>query len=227
MAISSKKVEFFQISIIEWYKENGRHFPWRNPSVTNYQKIISEILLQRTKAETVAKFFPPFIRKYPSWKRLGDATELELHEVLKPIGLYRQRGTRLFKLAQEMKKRSGKFPKKREEVEGFSMMGQYITNAYELLILNKPVPLLDVNMARVLERFFGSRKLADIRYDTYLQNLSAKIANHSNPIIMNWAILDFAALVCWSKNPRCKTKCPIKLKCNTYSQSYPFEITAS
>lgn len=28
-----------------------------------------------------------------------------------------------------------------------------------------PAPYLDVNMARVLERHFGPRKLSDIRYD--------------------------------------------------------------
>lgn len=53
------------------------------------------------------------------------------------------------------------------------MMGQYITNAFELYILNilkKKSPLLDVNMARLLERFFGERKLADIRHDPYFRH---------------------------------------------------------
>ena len=104
-------------------------FPWRNPSATNYERIISEILLQRTKAETVSKFFPMFIKKYPSWKKLGDTFEEELKETLKPLGLYNQRGNRLYKLAQEMKKRNGQFPNDKNEVEEMSMMGQYITNA--------------------------------------------------------------------------------------------------
>ncbi|MFM7022382.1 MAG: hypothetical protein ACKOXB_05350 [Flavobacteriales bacterium] len=75
-------------------------------------------------------------------------------------------------------------------------MGQYISNAVELVVYNKPSPLIDVNMARVLERFFGPRKMADIRYDPYLQELAYKVVNHKNAKEVNWAILDFAALVC-------------------------------
>jgi len=160
--------------------------------------------LQRTKAETIAKFYPLFIKKYPSWKQLGDATEEELIKCLKPIGLYKQRGSRLFKLAQELKKRNGLFPKKRDEVEEIPMMGQYITNAYELFVLNNPAPLLDVNMARVLERYFGPRKLADIRYDPYLQELSIKVVSHNNSKEINWAILDYGAINCKSQKPTCR-----------------------
>lgn len=167
MDIEESKIIFFQSEILKWYKENGRSFPWRNKSATNYQRIISEVLLQRTRAETIAKFYPLFIKKYPSWKQLGYATEQELQNNLKPIGLNKQRGSRLFKLAQELKKRNGRFPKERSEVEEIPMMGQYITNAYELFILKRPAPLLDVNMTRVLERYFGQRKLADIGYGLF------------------------------------------------------------
>jgi A/G-specific adenine glycosylase len=211
MEISNSQIEFFQNKILEWYIENGRHFPWRNLSAANYEKIISEVLLQRTKAETVDKFFPTFIKKYPSWRQLGNATEAELKETLKPLGLYNQRGSRLYKLAQEMKKRNGRFPENRDMVEEISMMGQYITNAYELFILNRPAPLLDVNMARVLERYFGSRKLTDIRYDPYLQKLSKRIVEHQKSKEINWGILDFAALNCKIK-PFC-ANCLLKSKC--------------
>ena len=218
MDIENGKIVFFQEKILEWYEDFGRHFPWRNKSATNYERIISEVLLQRTRAETVAKFFPKFIKKYPSWKKLGEATEQELQEALKPIGLYKQRGTRLYKLAQEMKKRKGRFPVKRDRVEEMPMMGQYITNAYELFILNKPSPLLDVNMARVLERFFGERKLADIRYDPYLQGLSQEVIDHPNSKEINWAILDFGAKICLKNNPKCR-KCPLSTFCRYY-QNY-------
>lgn len=217
MDIKKDKIVFFQEKIREWYEKNGRHFPWRNKSATNYERIISEVLLQRTRAETVAKFFPKFIKKYPSWKKLGEATEKELQEALKPVGLFKQRGTRLYKLAQEMKKRKGRFPVKRDRVEEMPMMGQYIANAYELFILNEPSPLLDVNMARILERFFGERKLADIRYDPYLQELSNVVANHSNSKEINWGVLDFASLICKSKFPLCE-KCTLSERCNYYKK---------
>jgi A/G-specific adenine glycosylase len=87
-------------------------------SSSNYIRIISEILLQRTKAETVNKYLPIFLKKYPSWAQLGNATEMELIEILRPLGLSSQRGKRLHKLSQELKKRNGIFPKERSLVKG-------------------------------------------------------------------------------------------------------------
>jgi A/G-specific adenine glycosylase len=201
--ITDQKIKIFQNKILCWYENNGRHFPWRNKSATNYQKIISEALLQRTRAEVVAKFFPNFIKKYPSWNQLGNANEEELQDILKPLGLYKQRGSRLYRLAQILKNKKGRFPKNRADVEELPLMGQYITNAYELFILKRPSPLLDVNMARVLERYFGPRQKADIRHDPYLQDLSKKVVNHTNFKEVNWAILDFGSLICTARKPKC------------------------
>ena len=210
-----QKILFFQSELLKWFEINQRDFPWRKKSMSNYQYIIAEVLLQRTKAETVAKFYPLFIVKYPSWKKLCQATESDLQDFLKPIGLYKQRGKRLYDLAQEMKKRSGRLPQKRSQFEELSMVGQYIANAYELFILKRPAPLLDVNMARLLERFFGPRKKVDIRYDSYLQDLSKKVVTHSKSKELNWAILDFAAIVCKKRSPIC-IFCTLKPFC-----SYP------
>lgn len=210
--ISIKKIKRFQDKILVWFKENGRYFPWRKPSATHYELIIAEVLLQRTKAETISKFYPSFIRKYPSWIQLGTATEVDLQDFLKPIGLYKQRGSGLYRLAQEMNKRHGRFPKSRFEVEKLPMMGQYNTNAYELFVLKKPSPLLDVNMKRVLTRFFGLKKTGNTQYKQYLLNLSKRIVNHSKSIQINWAILDFGATICSSKKPKCGT-CIFKEEC--------------
>lgn len=198
--------------MLVWFGTFKRKFVWRNKSASNYVRIISEVLLQRTKAETVSKYLPKFLSAYPSWSKLGEASEQDLIEILKPLGLSNQRGKRLYKLAQELKKRKGVFPKERSVVEEMPMMGQYITNAYELFILKKPAPLLDVNMARVIERFFGPRKLADIRYDPYLQNLAKTIVTDEFTVQINWAILDFAALVCLSKRPKCSI-CKLSINC--------------
>lgn len=217
--ITQSNIIFFQDQLLRWYSENGRSFPWRKKSATNYEMIIAEVFLQRTKADAVAKFLPIFFNKYSSWRKLSDATESEIKEFIRPLGLYNQRGSRLYKLAQELQKRKGRFPKERNRVEEIPMMGQYITNAYELYILKKRMPLLDVNMARVLERLLGKREMADIRYDRNLQVLASEIVNHEKAIELNWAILDFAALICKSKNPLCNT-CTLSKRCQYFSMQF-------
>jgi A/G-specific adenine glycosylase len=213
--IPKKKIHFFQHTILEWYHAKGRKFYWRKKRLSNYQLVIAEVLLQRTKAETVAAFYPIFIREFPNWKSLADTSLKKIAKHLKPIGLYTQRSIRLRNLAIEMVKRNGRLPKDRKELEAIPFMGQYTANAVELVIFNKPSPLIDVNMSRLLERFFGPRELADIRYDPYLQELSYKIVEHESAKEMNWAILDFAALVCKANKPA-HNECPLKENCSFY-----------
>lgn len=217
-AVTAKNISKVQQTLLNWYDTDGRNFPWRNKRLTQYQIILAETLLQRTKAETVSKFYAQFIKDFPNWTKLAQADTAAIELYLKPIGLYRQRAKRLKNLAVEMVKRKGKLPHDRKELESIPFIGQYIANAIELMIHNQPSPLIDVNMSRLLERYFGKRKMADIRYDPYLQKLSYKVVNHSRTKEINWAILDFAALICKAQKPICKS-CPFKATCSYFKKA--------
>ena len=167
----------------------------------------------------MAKFYPQFIIDFPSWKSLADAELMDIEQYLVPIGLYRQRAKRLHNLAKEMVIRNGRLPTDRKELESIPFMGQYIANAVELVVFNQPSPLVDVNMARVIERFFGPRKLSDIRYDPYLQSMAYQIVEHADTKIINWAILDFAALICTASRTMC-TSCIINNACTYFKKHF-------
>ena len=214
--IDQNKVVFFQNEILVWFKENGRSFPWRKEDLKSYELIIAEVLLQRTRAETVSNKYYSFIEKYSSWNDIDEAKTKELEIALKPFGLFRQKAKRLKMLAEEMADENKELPVVREELENIPLIGQYIASAIISYVHEEPAPLLDVNMARVLERFFGPRKLADIRYDPYLQKLSRKIIEHPEHQKINWAILDFASLICTKRNPNCEN-CPLSKKCTYYN----------
>ena len=215
-----RAIEHFQEALLAWYVTHGRTFPWRYKSRSSYELIVSEILLKRTRAETVSVFFPAFIRKYSSWRKLAAATEAQLEHTLRPIGLSKQRAASLAQLASQMVKLNGRFPTKRQSVEGLPGVGQYVTNAIMLFCHDGREPLLDVNMARVLERCFGRRTLVDIRYDPWLQELAKRVVNHSLSIEMNWAILDLAATVCRQRMPQCQ-QCPVNRSCKSASSTNP------
>lgn len=212
--LETKKVRWFRKKILLWFEKGGRHFPWRNKSASKYQLVIAEVLLQRTKAETIATFFPFFIKRYPSWKSLSSVNKTRLKKDLKPIGLWKRRSDTLKRLSTAMAKRGGRFPRTRGEIEELPGIGQYIANAILMFCQDEPQPLLDVNMARVLERFFGPRQLADIRYDPYLQKLAREVLPRKRYKEFNWAILDFAAIICKANRPECE-KCFLKKKCRT------------
>lgn len=195
-----------------WFLSNARDFPWRRKSATSYHHVITELLLQRTRAEMVATVFPAFARRYLSWRALAAAKPPDLETILKPLGLWQRRLVSIKKLSGEMARRRGRFPRTREEIEKLPGVGQYIANAILLFTRHRPEPLLDVNMARVLERFFGPRRLADIRYDPYLQKLAHDIMPRKGAKEFNWAVLDFAALVCRTRQPLCTT-CVLRKRC--------------
>jgi len=205
-------IQFFRKVLIKWYATSGRQFPWRRTGASRFHQIISEILLQRTRAETVAAFWAAFLTRFPSWSSLAAASIEEVEALLKPIGLSAQRAPRLKALATAITTRSGRFPSTRDEIEALPGVGQYIANAVLLFCFDKPHPLVDVNMARVLERFFGPRKLADIRYDPYLQQLAHAVVSSKHPRNLNWAILDLAAKLCTISDPLCE-RCPLSARC--------------
>jgi A/G-specific adenine glycosylase len=218
--IHEGEIRYLQSALLAWYEQYGRVFPWRADQLGEYELVIAETLLQRTKAETVAKYYQSFIRAFPSWESLSRADTTTLGEYLRPLGLFSQRTKRLQALANEMVRRNGVLPRDRGELESIPFFGQYIANAIELVIFNLPSPLLDVNMARVLERYFGPRALADIRYDPYLQQLAYRVADHPRARDVNWAILDFAARICQAQKPRC-LNCLVNENCAYFHAHTP------
>jgi A/G-specific adenine glycosylase len=210
--VRGSDIHFLRKALIDWYAASGRHFPWRRAGASRFHQVVSEILLQRTRAETVAAFWPTFLSRFPSWSSLAAANVEDIEAFLKPIGLSAQRAPRLKALATAIAARSGRFPSTRDEIEALPGVGQYVANAVLLFCFDKPHPLVDVNMARVLERFFGSRKLADIRYDPYLQQLAHAVISGKHPRHLNWAILDLAGKVCTITNPLCE-QCPLLAHC--------------
>jgi A/G-specific adenine glycosylase len=209
---TTPQVTVFQRRILEWYETQQRRFPWRHKTASTYAKIVAELLLQRTQAATIAKFLPAFLKQFPSWKALSQADEDALRAYLQPIGLWRRRATTFHNLANEMVRRRGIMPKDRTAIEDLPGVGQYIANAIELFAHGTPRPLLDGNMARVLERHYGPRTLVDIRYDPYLQTLAHRIVKGIRAAAVNWAILDLAATICTTTKPSCH-QCPLRHTC--------------
>ncbi|MCS3902194.1 A/G-specific adenine glycosylase [Methylohalomonas lacus] len=176
---------------------------------------MTEILLQRTRAANVAAFYDDFFSHYPDWYSLTNADSEGLESFLRPLGIWRRRTATLVNLANAIMEMDGRVPHDRVEIEKLPGVGQYVANAIQLLAAGTPAPLLDAGMARVLERYFGPRTLADIRYDKYLQDLAWRVVSCDKAIEVNWGILDLSAVLCKNREPLC-SQCPLKKGCNYY-----------
>jgi len=198
--------------LVSWYSESGRTFPWRNPGASEYERIIAEFLLQRTRASTVASHLAAVLVSAPDWHYLAQIPQDRLESLLRPFGLWRNRARTLHALADRMVSQRGRVPKTLDEVAQLPGAGQYLARAMLLIAYGVPGALLDSNMARVLERRFGPRQLSDIRYDPRLQAVASAMTACDRSLDVNFAILDLAADVCKSNKPICSV-CPIRCGC--------------
>ncbi len=215
---SSNQASAFRKRLLAWFSQHGRIFPWRQPGASLFDQVIAELLLQRTRAEAVAIRLPALLSLTPNWSILASTPEKDMETALKPLGLWRRRASSLRRLAVEVSGAGGVLPKTREALEQLPGVGQYMANAILVIQDVQPAPYLDTNMARVLERHFGPRDLSDIRYDPVLQRVAHKVTNSKQSLTVNWAILDFSAIVCKLRSPTCRS-CPVRRTCDYYRSS--------
>lgn len=203
-----------QARLLDWYAGHGRAFPWRDPSASTFERICVEVLLQRTRAETVNTIYATFFSRFTNWQEISDAEIKDLEHAFKPIGLWKRRAKSIKALATYAAARDGVFPDTEGELAHVPGVGQYLANAILLFQHSLPRPLIDVNMARVVERYLRPRRMADIRFDPWLQAASRWLVRGQDPINVNWATLDLAHSYCQPRIPKC-VHCPVKRWCNT------------
>lgn len=191
--------------LTEWYRRRGRDFPWRHTR-DPYVILATEFLLQRTRAETVAKVFEEFFSRYPSPESLANADPEELRKFFSRLGLVR-RADALREAAREIVERhGGSVPRSKEELLKLKGVGPYIASAVLCFAYSAPVPVVDTNVARVLGRAAGASSRGEA--EAFLERL----LRHGNPREISLALIDLGALVC-TRKPRCP-ECPLSDLCS-------------
>jgi A/G-specific adenine glycosylase len=198
-----------------------REFPWRNTS-SPWHVLIAEILLLQTDAAKVSMVYPRFIELFPEPCSLLKADRQVLEDLLKPLGLYRQRADRLIKLAAYIRdKYSCTIPCSYEELKAIPGIGDYTAAAVCILACGCSAPILDTNIARVLSRaVLGKDPPRRYMYDAVLWRLSSMVKWRREALL---AVVDFAAQICTARDPKCG-KCPISNHCtylNNMRQKQP------
>lgn len=206
----------FQNNMLIWWKNNKRIFPWRETR-DPYKILCSEVLLQQTNAEKVVPVYNKIISDYPEPADLSEAETEELEEIIKPLGLLKRAG-RLKKIAAEItQKYDGIIPADKKALIKLPGVGNYTANAVICFAFEKQVGVLDTNTIRILARVFDIKSdKARPRNDKNLQNQLNKVIPKNKSKIFNYALLDFAALICTAENPNCG-KCVISRICFYYS----------
>ncbi|MEH2136431.1 helix-hairpin-helix domain-containing protein [Nostoc sp.] len=210
--LDAVKIKWFRHHLSTWGTQNLRDFPWRQ-TCNSYAILVAEFLLQKTDAATVVSIYKAFLLKYPTIENLAKASINELSELLKPLGLY-FRAERLYQCARIIiEQYGGKIPDSEKQLLELPGIGKYTARAICSQAFSQPLAVLDTNVARILERFFGLQGERVKSRCKILWGAAEIIAPNKEVGKWNLTLLDFGAMVCRAKNPLCND-CPLSAKCN-------------
>jgi A/G-specific adenine glycosylase len=216
---SLEKKDVFAEKLLEWFAKNRRDFSWRNTR-DPYKIFVAEMMLQKTTSRQVADLFERFIKKYPSSSSLAKARVSEIKELITPLGMELIRANRFKKCAKKIVDEfGGKIPDNRIDLLALPGVGDYIANSILCIAFDKELPLLDTNIVRVLTRVFGiESSKARARTDKELWDKVARLIPKGKARDFNLGIIDFGALVCLAKNPKCNI-CPMSKFCLYFKEA--------
>jgi A/G-specific adenine glycosylase len=232
--------------LFEWWRNNGRLLLWREkegklksvitPLLVEsdqvreeafhhyfasslrrdpYRVVVAEMMLQQTQVDRVLPKYRAWLEK---WPRINDLAQAALSEVLifwQGLG-YNRRARFLWLLAQEIAlQRKGQWPNTEEELLKLPGIGKYTARAILSFAFGEHVGVVDTNVKRIFNRVFNIvPPLAEKEYFVLADSLLPE--GQADP--WNQALMDFGALVCTAKAPKCPD-CPLQLSCQVNLQS--------
>ena len=208
----------FRQRLLRWYGRHGRDLPWRKTD-DPYHILVSEIMLQQTQVDRVLPKYAEWLEKYPTFEVLASAPERDVTKTWYPLG-YNIRPRRLQSIAREsVAKYGGALPSDEATLLSFKGIGAYTAGAIRSFAFRERAAILDTNVARVLFRVFvakGEPKSPAMKKHLWI--VSAAVMPQRQVFDFNQGLMDFGALVCVARNPRCPG-CPMARDC----RSYPFD----
>jgi len=202
----------FQSKIIQWYHQYKRDLPWRN-TTDAYTIWLSEIILQQTRVEQGLPYFNRFLAQYPTVRHFASASETEVLKLWQGLGYY-SRGRNMLKTAVQVHQEyDGKFPVSYVELIRLKGIGDYTAAAISSFSSGEARAVVDGNVFRVLSRYFGIHTpINSTRGKQEFTKLAASLLQGQQPAVYNQAIMEFGALWCKPRLPRCAA-CPVAEGC--------------
>jgi len=179
-------------ALVGWFNQEGKTYPWRE-TTDPYAILVSEIMLQQTQITTVLGkgFYTRWMERFPNTTTLAKATEDEVLKQWEGLGYY-SRARNLQKQAKHIETElSGKFPTEHADILKLPGVGPYTAGAVTSFAFNKPAPIVDGNVARVLSRLFDENEPIDsTQGQKHLWQRSEALLDRDHPRAFNSAIME-------------------------------------
>lgn len=188
---------------------------WRRER-TPYKVYLSEILLQRTRANQVEPVFNHIVSVCPDVRTLYNRFEEVAHRLL---SLGRRCRLEYFKAGLEyiLKNYDGEIPADRNLLLAIPGIGDYIAATIRIFGYNIPDAIIDTNVVRVLCRLYGLQPDTETRRKKYFIELVRAHLPESYYAEYSYGLLDFAAEVCKPGKPGCNI-CGLNFVCDSFGK---------
>lgn len=212
--------------IARWFRARARDLPWRTPLPGDgrgggrdpWLALVSEFMLQQTQVARVAQRFGPMLARFPTPASMATSPLEDVLSLWAGLGYYR-RARLLHAAASEIVARfDGRVPSDTDDLLSLPGVGRYTAGAIASIAFGLPRPLVDGNVARVLQRVHARTGSASdpgvVRWAWRRADLliSAAHARRVPPGLVNEGLMELGATVCTPASPRCG-ECPLAASC--------------
>ncbi|HWB66655.1 MAG TPA: A/G-specific adenine glycosylase [Mycobacteriales bacterium] len=203
----------FASTVRDWYAEHARDLPWREPDVTPWGVLVSEVMLQQTPAARVAPAWREWMARWPTPADLAAAPPGEAVRQWGRLG-YPRRALRLHATAVALlADHGGIVPADYDELRALPGVGSYTAAAVAAFGYGTRQPVLDTNVRRVYARFFDGKYDATTTSPTVAERAAAlNRVPREQPERYSVAVMELGALLCTAQAPRC-AGCPLAGGC--------------
>ena len=211
----------FALTLLKWFRENGRELPWRQTR-DPYAIWLSEIILQQTQVKQGWDYWERFVRRWSTVEALAEATEDEVLREWQGLGYY-SRARNLHYAAKQIVA-LGHFPDTMEEITQLKGVGDYTAAAIGSIAFGLPAAVVDGNVYRVLSRHFGiDTPINTTEGKKTFTALAQSLLPPQEASAYNQAIMDFGAIQCTPQSPHCEN-CPLVETCSAFREGRVGEL---
>jgi len=217
--------EAFRRALLGWFRKHARALPWRK-NHSPYPIWVSEVMLQQTQVATAIRFYPPFLRAFPSLKQLAQAPLERVLGLWSGLGYYR-RARNLHAAARLVSNKfGGRFPADYQRARSLPGVGDYTARAVLSIAYQRPFAVVDGNVARVVARLKAREgNINQPRFRLEIGHELQRLLSRRQPGNFNQALMELGQTVCLPRAPRC-TVCPIQKWCAAHHLKKPQDYPA-
>lgn len=177
---------------------------------STFQLLIAVILSAQTTDASVNKVTPALFEKYPTANELARADLKDVENIIRNIGLYRNKAKNIIACAKELVENyDGEVPSNMKQLTSLSGVGRKTANVVMSVAFDIPAIAVDTHVERISKRLGFAKQ-----QDSVLQ-VEVKLKRKLNRQRWNRAhhlFIFFGRYFCTAKNPKC-SECPFIENC--------------